>query len=169
MRILHGLQSTDMRLFFWVQRYQSDLVHVCRALSRSADGFLYAILPLCYWLAGGEGGAAFCVLVAAAFAIERPLYHLLKKSCRRRRPPAAIPGFHSVITASDEFSFPSGHTCGAFLFASLLCVFFGMWCAPLFFWAAAVGLSRVVLGVHFPGDVVMGAVIGIAIALLVAQ
>ena len=106
--------------------------------------------------------------MATAFAIERPLYFILKKSCKRRRPPAAIPGFTSIITASDEFSFPSGHTCGAFLFVTLLCALWGLWLAPLYLWAAFVGLSRVILGVHFPTDIFMGAILGIGIGLTVA-
>lgn len=163
MRILDGLQSTDVRLFFRVQRYQPVLVQSCRQISRSADGLLYALIPLLYAGLLPSAGMPFVLLVATAFAIERPLYYLLKNSFRRRRPPAVIPGYASVITASDEFSFPSGHTCGAFLFVTLLCLFFGLWCAPLYLWAVTVGLSRVVLGVHFPGDVLVGALIGTAI------
>ena len=167
MRILDGLQSTDMRLFFRVQRYQPVLQQACRQLSRTADGPLYAILPLLYWAFDADAGWPLVLLVATAFAIERPLYYLLKKSFRRRRPPAAIPGFTSVITASDEFSFPSGHTCGAFLFTSLLCLYGSWWFVPLYVWASMVGLSRVVLGVHFPGDVIVGALIGVAIGFAV--
>lgn len=168
MKILHGLHNADIRLFFWVQQYQQLLLRYARAASRSADGFLYAILPILYWLASPEAGGEFCVQVATAFAIERPLYFVLKKSCKRRRPPAAIPGFTSIITASDEFSFPSGHTCGAFLFVTLLCALWGLWLAPLYLWAAFVGLSRVILGVHFPTDIFMGAILGIGIGLTVA-
>lgn len=163
MRIHDSLQRIDTRLFFWVQGYQPLLVHFCRQVSRTADGPLYALIPLLCWLLLPTSGKAFFVLVATAFAIERPLYYILKKSCRRRRPPVALPGFESVITASDEFSFPSGHTCGAFLFVTLLCAYFGLWLVPLYVWAAAVGLSRVVLGVHFPTDVLVGAAIGTAI------
>lgn len=163
MRLLDGLQSTDVRLFLRVQQYQPLLVRACRLCSRTADGVLYAVLPLLYWLLGGKHANALVLLVATAFAIERPLYYLLKNTCRRRRPPAAIPGYASVITAADEFSFPSGHTCGAFLFATLMCGFFGLWCLPLYAWAAMVGLSRVVLGVHFPTDTLVGALIGVLI------
>lgn len=169
MKIIDGLQTTDVRLFFWVQQFQPLLVRLCRHLSRTADGLLYAVIPFLYWAAVPAEGLAFVLLVAKAFAIERPLYYCLKKTCKRRRPPAAIPGFSSVITASDEFSFPSGHTCGAFLFTTLLCLAFGFWFAPLFVWASMVGLSRVVLGVHFPTDTLVGAVMGIAIGLVVGR
>ncbi len=169
MRLLNGLHDTDVRLFFWVQQYQGLLLRSARAASRTADGYLYAVLPLMYWVLLPVAGGAFCKQVMLAFAIERPLYYLLKKTCKRRRPPAAIPGFTSIITASDEFSFPSGHTCGAFLFATLLCLQFGWLVMPLYVWAAFVGLSRVVLGVHFPTDILVGAALGISIALAVGM
>lgn len=168
MKLLHGLHNADIRLFFRVQRLRWLPVRSARIASRTADGYLYAILPLLFWLLYPQQGGPFCAQVALAFAIERPLYFILKKSCRRRRPPAAIPGFTSIITAADEFSFPSGHTCGAFLFVTLLCAYAGLWLSPLYLWACFVGLSRIVLGVHFPTDILTGAVIGSSIALAVA-
>jgi len=103
------------------------------------------------------------MLASAAFIIERAIYYVLKKNLKRRRPPAAIPGFRSLVTPSDEFSFPSGHTSGAFLFTTLCLLWFGVVALPLYFWASLVGLSRVLLGVHFPGDILAGAVIGIVV------
>lgn len=166
--MLAGLHNSDIRMFFWVQQYQRLLLRSARYVSRTADGWLYVVVPL---LCSGflpVVGTGFCRNVIMAFIIERPLYYLLKKSCKRRRPPAAIPGFTSIITASDEFSFPSGHTCGAFLFTTLLCASFGVILAPVYAWAACVGLSRVVLGVHFPTDTLVGAMLGMAIGVFVA-
>jgi len=105
-------------------------------------------------------GRTFFMLAALAFAIERIAYYVLKKNLKRRRPPAAIPGFKSLITPSDEFSFPSGHTSGAFLFTTLCVLWFGTVALPLYIWASLVGFSRVLLGVHFPGDILAGATIG---------
>ncbi|HQQ63122.1 MAG TPA: phosphatase PAP2 family protein [Pseudomonadales bacterium] len=168
MKMLAGLHNTDIRMFFWVQQYQCLLLRSARFVSRTADGALYVVIPLFCLLLFPLVCAGFSSNVVLAFAIERPLYYLLKNSCKRRRPPAAIPGFTSMVTASDEFSFPSGHTCGAFLFTTLLCTSFGFWLVPLYIWAACVGLSRVVLGVHFPTDTLVGAVLGIAIGVFVA-
>src|SRR5690606_15639529 len=97
----------------------------------------------------------------------RTLYFVLKRSIRRRRPPEAISGFKAVIVASDEFSLPSGHTSAAFLFVTFLCAGFSLLFIPLYLWAIAVGFSRVILGVHFFTDILLGALIGIAIALIV--
>jgi undecaprenyl-diphosphatase len=98
-----------------------------------------------------------------AFAIERPLYWILKNVFKRNRPPDIIPCFQSIVKASDKFSFPSGHTAAAFLLATLCYVFFGAIALPLFIWAAMVGLSRIWLGVHFPTDILAGSCLGIVI------
>ncbi|MEE4661300.1 MAG: phosphatase PAP2 family protein [Halieaceae bacterium] len=84
---------------------------------------------------------------------------------RRRRPSQLVPGFRSLVVASDQFSFPSGHSSASFLLVACLCVVYGSTAAPMLAWCSAVGLSRVLLGVHFPGDILAGACMGTGIAL----
>ena len=76
-----------------------------------------------------------------------------------------------MITASDEFSFPSGHTSGAFLVATALTILLppvGI-AGYLYGWAALVALSRVILGVHFPLDTLAGALLGGSLAWVALQ
>jgi undecaprenyl-diphosphatase len=89
---------------------------------------------------------------------------VLKNTCRRLLPPQAIPAFCASIIASDEFSFPSGHTAAAFLLATMSVLFFGAIAAQMFICATAIASSRVILGVHFPTYTLAGASLGIAIA-----
>ena len=125
-------------------------------------------LPSLIWLLDRNNGPILFATTALAFTIERPLYWLLKNTLQRRRPPEAIPTFTSVIAASDRFSFPSGHTAAAFVLAGNTCLHYGATGAPLFVWASAVGLSRVILGVHFPTDIIAGMVLGTSIAWIVS-
>ena len=165
MRVLRSRTSADERLLLTMQQSESWLALHSRAISRTADGHLYVVLGLAASLAAPDAPVFVSTLVLA-FALERSLYWLLKNSLRRRCPADALPGFRSLIIASDEFSFPSGHTSGAFLFVTLMLLQFGPLLAPLYLWAVAVGCSRVYLGVHFPTDTVIGALLGTSIACL---
>lgn len=141
----------------------SSLVRFCRLLSRTGDGLLYVILAAClYFLHGIQDQLLRTMFLA--FAVERPTYFMLKNGFKRNRPQQAIKDFRSVITPSDQFSFPSGHTSAAFMVATLVAYFFPALSAVLYFWALSVGFSRVVLGVHFPTDTLMGMVLGVATA-----
>lgn len=163
MSILNSMQLVDEQLFTQLFHGKRKLKKLAVKISRSGDGLLYLLLPSIYWLIDPLLGRSFFIYASIAFFIERFIYSVLKKNLKRRRPPAAIPGFRSLITPSDEFSFPSGHTSGAFLFVTLCVLWFGAVALPLYLWATMVGLSRVLLGVHFPGDILAGATIGTAV------
>lgn len=167
--MIRHIQDFDTRTFLSVlnTRRQPRLARTALIVSATADGWLYFLLfPLVILLKPAEARLLIS-LALLAFALERALYYSLKRTFRRRRPPAAISGFKAVITAADEFSLPSGHTSAAFLFTTFLCYGLGFMFLPLYLWACAVGASRVILGVHFPTDIVMGALIGTGIALAV--
>jgi len=135
-----------------------------RYISKTGDGHAQIIIPLALSLLMTPTVAKqFLSVVIAAFFIERLLYTLLKKNLKRRRPPQFFPSFQSVIEASDEFSFPSGHTCAAFLLLELCSSVFPVLLAPMLVWAILVGCSRVALGVHFPADIIAGATLGFLI------
>jgi undecaprenyl-diphosphatase len=68
------------------------------------------------------------------------------------------------VTPSDQFSFPSGHTSAAFMVATITGFFMPLLMLPLLLWAALVGFSRVVLGVHFPTDTLVGMVLGVSVS-----
>jgi undecaprenyl-diphosphatase len=92
----------------------------------------------------------------------------LKLAWRRRRPPVRIrrPG---MIATPRTSSFPSGHAASACAFATAVGVECPRLAVPLGALAAAVSYSRVHTGVHYPGDVVGGAVVGIAAGLAAAR
>ncbi len=167
MNILHEL---DLRLLAGVFRQgERRLVRpLARALSRSGDGYLHALVPALLWLWGVAGVATFSSLLALSLLLERSLYWSLKNSLKRRRPQESVPGFTSLITASDQFSFPSGHSSAAFLLATCLLLAFGGPVAAMYLWATGVALSRIILGVHFPFDTVAGGLMGGGCALLSA-
>lgn len=170
MEILNRLQRYDRQLFARVFRQgeRRMVIPLARALSRSGDGYLHLLLPLLVWQLALPGLDDFVALLALSLGLERALYWSVKNSLRRPRPQQAVPGLRSLIIASDQFSFPSGHSSGAFLLATALVLVYGGPVLAMYLWAAGVGLSRVLLGVHFPGDVLAGALMGSGIALFSA-
>ncbi|MFV0478749.1 MAG: phosphatase PAP2 family protein [Parahaliea sp.] len=165
------LQELDLRLLAGVFRQgERRLIRpLAKALSRSGDGYLHGLIPLLLALLNVPDHRDFIALLVLALAMERCLYWPLKNCLKRRRPQDAIPGFHSIISASDQFSFPSGHSSAAFLLATSLALIFGAAPAAMYLWACGVALSRVVLGVHFPGDTLAGALMGCGCALMAAS
>jgi undecaprenyl-diphosphatase len=167
MKFMQTIHAYDVGLFSWVMRRKSQklLVKCARHISTTGDGHLYLLLAL--GLAWSHSAAELSLLgcLALAFLLERPAYFILKNSCRRDRPQAAL-NIQSFIIPSDRFSFPSGHTSAAFLMATLLGSFYPLATPFLLVWALLVGMARVVLGVHFPTDTLIGALMGTAIALL---
>ena len=170
MKMLYALQAFELQLLARVFRQgeRRMIRPAARALSRSGDGYLHVLLPLLLWLGGAGAHQRFAALLLLALSLERTLYWLLKNGLKRRRPQDAVPGFNSLITASDQFSFPSGHSSAAFLLATSLTLVYGGPVAVIYAWASSVALSRVILGVHFPGDILAGAVMGSGTALVCA-
>lgn len=167
MRMLESIQSFDTRWLLLLQQSESALALNSRAVSRTADGQLYVFIVLLITTVTGTDHP-FLAHVLIAFALERPLYWLMKNGLKRKRPAEALGDFQSHIIASDRFSFPSGHTSAAFLFVTLMALHFGPLLTLLYPWAMAVALSRIYLGVHFPTDTVMGAILGSGIAIATA-
>lgn len=167
MEVLSRLHSYDRHLFAKVFRQgeRRMVIPMARALSRSGDGYLHLLIPLVLWQLQLPDVPHFLALLTLALGLERGLYWSLKNSLRRPRPQNAIPGLRSFITASDQFSFPSGHSSGAFLLATTLVIIFGGPVLAMYVWASGVALSRVLLGVHFPGDILAGGIMGSAVAL----
>jgi undecaprenyl-diphosphatase len=166
--VLGYIQQGDAFTFNWCMRRKRRALFTAAGhlISKTADGPYYFAAPLTLLPIDSATAITLLIVLATAFAIERPLYTLLKRGLKRNRPADALPGFESFIVPADKFSFPSGHTSGAFLVATATGWIFPALLVPLYLWAALVGTSRVFLGVHFPSDIAAGALMGTSIGLL---
>ena len=86
----------------------------------------------------------------------------IKFAVHRERPFKTYPNDIIKYSTAGSLSFPSGHTSAAFSVATSLSLAFPKWyvIAPSMLWASTVGYSRMYLGVHYPSDVLVGAIIG---------
>jgi len=136
-------------------------------ISRLGDGIawyaLMAVLPLVY------GSAALPTVgrMALAGIIGLGVYKWLKHKTSRPRPYQVYAAISVAAPALDRFSFPSGHTLHAVSFSLVAVAGFPQLAPLLYPFAALVALSRPVLGLHYPSDVLAGAVIGAGVAGLV--
>lgn len=135
-----------------------------RAVSWLGNGwFWYALMA---GLVAWHGREAFYPVAHMIFAglSGTLIYKRLKASTLRPRPFAVHEEIAQSVAILDQYSFPSGHTLHAVVFAIVASIYF----PALEFWvggfAALVALSRLVLGVHYPTDVLAGAIIGTLVA-----
>ena len=160
-----GLLARETR---WCRRAN----HYCRrrgirnlfaVVSRLGDGVFWYLLMAALVVADGMDGLHASVHMAATGVVALSLYKLLKRWTRRPRPFAADLRIRAWVAPLDEYSFPSGHTLHAVAFTVVALAHYP-WLAPLLLpFTAGVALSRVVLGLHYPSDVL--AATGIALLL----
>ena len=135
------------RFFYWI--------------SRSADGHLYVGYGLSLPFIFGSSGRSLFLALIFAFAAQLPVYYLLKNNIKRERPYRKIENLSNLIMPPDQYSFPSGHTAGAFIIAEIAGFHFPALQRLLIIWAVLVGISRIFLRVHYPSDVIAGMILGL--------
>ncbi|HKT47504.1 MAG TPA: phosphatase PAP2 family protein [Candidatus Acidoferrales bacterium] len=133
------------------------------AATRMGDGWIWYGLGLLLLAFGGAQrfaavGAAGLAAITGVF-----VFKLLKRLSHRPRPCHLEPHCWSKVLPPDQFSFPSGHTMTAFSIALVISYFYPGLEGPLYFLAASIAVSRVVLGMHFLSDVLAGIVLGVGL------
>lgn len=161
-------QQADTGAFLWIQKKLCKKKHVplIKIVSSSGDGWYYPIIAAVALINNFSANLAFLYSCLLAYSMQVPLYIILKKKFKRNRPQDFIAAFEAKIKPSDQFSFPSGHTAAAFVMATQLVVFFPVFSIVAICWALMIGASRVLLGVHFPGDILAGILLGVLCSLL---
>ena len=159
-RRLCVLANTVSRRRFWRPLFQ--------VVSRLGDGaiwyLLMATMPLLMGLERWREGAWVSLQMLAASALGLLLYKYLKKKLVRERPFVGLIGIECAMAPLDRYSFPSGHTLHAVLFTVIAVRHVPELALILVPFAALVAASRVILGLHYPTDVVAGAALGALIA-----
>ena len=134
------------------------------AISRLGDGVFWYALMLGMIALGGANGPRAAAHMATTGLASLLLYKLLKRWTRRPRPFASDQRIHAWVAPLDEFSFPSGHTLHAVAFTLIALAHYPQLAWVLIPFSASVAVSRVVLGLHYPSDVLAATAIGTALA-----
>jgi undecaprenyl-diphosphatase len=146
-RLNRGVEHAPIRVFFMVA-------------SRLGDGVIWYALMLALPFLYGAQGLRVALIMLATSAAGLAVYKLLKRTFVRERPFIRHKGISLAGAPLDRYSFPSGHTLHAAAFTWQGCVAFPELAVVLLPLALAIAASRVVLGLHYPTDVLVGALLG---------
>ncbi len=108
-------------------------------------------------------------LALAAVGLSDPTANLLKHLVERTRPCHVLPDVHLLAGCTRSFSLPSNHAANMFALAATAWLTLPAWRWVLVVLAGAVAYSRVYLGVHYPSDVLVGALWGVIVGWTVTQ
>jgi undecaprenyl-diphosphatase len=166
--VLHQLHGLDLAVYRAVEQSSTPAIdRTLRRISRLANySQLWIAVAALLFAFGGRSGRRAAVTGLAAIGLNSFLVNIpLKSIARRRRPERAEAPDGNVrhVPMPTSRSFPSGHSASAFAFATAVSAF-----RPELGWglraaAALVAYSRVHCGVHYPGDVLVGSLIGIGV------
>jgi len=166
--VLHELQKLDVAVYQAVEATPTPLIDVpLRQLSRSANhAKLYMVLAAMLFAVGGRKGRRAAVTGMVAVGVNSAVVNIpMKFAGRRPRPERGTVRIAEErhVRMPTSTSFPSGHSASGFAFAAGVAESIPALGVPLRGLATVVAYSRVHTGVHYPGDVIVGSLVGMAV------
>jgi len=138
--------------------------HFFAVVSRLGNGVFWYVLMLLLPLIYGMAAIHTSIVMAVTGGLGVILYKALKQNLVRQRPCIHHQNIHQGTAMLDYYSFPSGHTLHAFSFSLVAINAFPELAIVLLPFTLLVALSRVILGLHYPSDVLVGASLGSILA-----
>ena len=165
---MNQFHHVDSHLCITFNRASHNILirNLFKAISRLGDGvFWYSLMAL--MLCIDQERALLPVLhMAVAGLVGTMIYKWLKVRTLRPRPYNVHQQISLRSIPLDQFSFPSGHTLHAVIFTLVAIHYYPMLSVALVPFSILIGLSRPILGLHYPSDVLVGALIGFFISLI---
>ncbi len=167
--MLEWLVKNDIRLFQFVNHQLANPICdlVMPLVTLLGDRYVATTTGVLTACLGRHKTRRTGVLMVVALVLGLLLAVAIKRLIGRPRPMARLMGVHLVGEIPPFESFPSAHAAVAFAMAGILVLrhpHVAWWAIPL---ASLVGFSRIYMGLHYPSDVVAGAMVGVAVAVIV--
>lgn len=109
------------------------------------------------------------LILLSSYVIAKYTYGAIKLFVHRPRPFVTLDNVRLLLGQRDGFSFPSGHSTISFCLATVIAMRYPKARYPVFIAALLVAFSRPYLGLHYPSDILAGAILGISIGYLVTR
>jgi undecaprenyl-diphosphatase len=169
--MVRWMLKPDMSLMRRANRWQAPrwIRYWALAATRGGDGWLWYGTGALVLLFGGDGRWQAAGTATIAGILSVALFLLLKRMTPRTRPCYHEPHCWASLTPPDLFSFPSGHSMSAFAIAVSLGQYYPALLPALLFCAGNVAVSRILLGMHFLSDVIVGSALGGALGYWIFQ
>ena len=165
------LDRIDRAVLLWVHDHHNDIFDLIMPIITDADNWVLPILVLIFYLGfkGEKRGKITLVLLIFALALTDSICaQLLKPFFERIRPSHLdLDGLQLLVFKGGKWSMPSNHAANIFTFAVILSYFYKKYKMPLFLLAYLIAFSRVYVGVHYLGDVIIGSIFGYALGWMV--
>lgn len=167
--LAYPLLNLDVTIFYFCNIYlQNPFFDVLMPLVTYAGTPLFWIMVcMGFFVFGGEKGKNVAILCLLALSLGFIFSELLKVAFFRPRPYEVLQGVNYFMSI-DTFAFPSGHSTAAFTGATIIGIKYG-YLAILLVLASIVAFYRIYIGLHYPSDVLVGAILGVLCALLVLK
>jgi undecaprenyl-diphosphatase len=169
---MQTLQSLDTQLFLFLNSLHANWLDPVMGLITRRDTWFPAYLVLIFWLIYSQKKQATFIIISIILAValsDQLCSSVLKPLVHRLRPchqPNLQGLIHMVTECGGQYGFCSSHAANGFALATSLMLFFGRnkYTYLLLLWALIISYSRIYVGVHYPFDVICGALIGTGFA-----
>ena len=165
------LENIDRKILYLINDYLSNPIFDLFFVTITNEDLwaipvIIGILILAF-KGGNRARIAIGIILIATGLTDLTVVEVIKPAIARLRPSHTMGDTINVLIGrGGKYGFVSAHAANIFCATTILSYFYDQWKRPLFFLAVSVSISRVYVGVHYPGDILFGGLYGYGIAWL---